>query len=328
MLKTLRKNTKAVIWVVIISFSLWGAYSAATSLRKEGRAVGEVFGKEVTFQEFDFFYKGTQIFSPSGEAESDPEILKEKTWRNILYSREAKKQGIKAADEEVTGEVLRLLKAQGMENPSPQIYRRWAEYNFKESPRQFEEKVREFMRIQKLLRGQISKPAVPPSDEEVRKEFLLDSTTLAVEAIRYPKEDEARQAYQNSTDKKNWPKEVEKNKGRVIASKAASLREIARLAGISKENILWLNHLPAGSVSEPVPSGKDYILFKILEKQEGKGEGFEAWKKKYLENLSFQNFMMWTMELYQKAKIKDYMPRPEGNIPLGRPAPEEGPVSK
>lgn len=238
MLKTLRKNTKAIVWAVMLSFLLWGGYSVSTSFRKEGRAVGEVFGKEITFQEFDSFYRGTQIFSPSTQKETDPEILKEKTWQNILYSREAKNQGFKVTDDEVRHEVLRLLQAQGLKNLSSQQYNRWVQANFKESPRQFEEKVRDFMQIHKLLRAQLEKPVVPPSDEELKKaheEFLAKA-----------------------------PKDAKE-----------------------------------------------------------KAPDFETWKKKYIEHLSFQNFMSWTADLYQKAEIKDYMPRPEGSVAVKQPVAEE-----
>ncbi|MBI3313965.1 MAG: SurA N-terminal domain-containing protein [Candidatus Omnitrophica bacterium] len=326
MLKTLRKNTKTIVWTVIVSFSLWGAYSVGTSLRKEGRAVGQVFGQDVSFQEFDFFYRGSQIFSPASSAQSpdDPEVLRQKTWQNIMYSRYAKRKGIQVTDEEVRAEVARLLKAQGLENAPAQNYQRWVESNFRESPRRFEEKVREFMRIHKLLREQIAKPATPPADEELRKQFMLDSATIAFQAIRYPTEAEARAAYQETSGKKNWEKEIEKNKERVINSTAIHLRDAAQAAQISAENVLWLSQLSVGSISKPIFNGREYILFKILEKKDPDEAHFETWKKKYLENIPFQSFMEWSMKLFQEAKIKDYMPRAPSDSPAEEPAPSEG----
>ena len=45
MLKGLRKNTKLIIWSVIIAFALWGGFSVGTQFQKEGRIAGEIFGK-------------------------------------------------------------------------------------------------------------------------------------------------------------------------------------------------------------------------------------------------------------------------------------------
>jgi len=55
-------------------------------------------------------------------------------------------------DEEVRGEILRLLAEQKIGNPDPEFYRRWLQNTFRETPVQFERQVRELLRIRKLMR--------------------------------------------------------------------------------------------------------------------------------------------------------------------------------
>jgi len=155
MLKIFRKHTKVIIWVVVGSFILWGGYSVS-ALKKEGRYAGEAFGKSVTFQEYNQFYRATQLFMPSEKPLEDPDLLRDYTWQNIIYSREAKHKGINITDEEVRGEIANILKQQGLVSPTAEQYRIWLTRTLHLSPREFEEGLREFIRIQKLLRTKIA----------------------------------------------------------------------------------------------------------------------------------------------------------------------------
>jgi len=160
MLKIFRQHTKLIIWIVVGSFILWGGYSVS-SLKKEGRYAGEAFGKPVTFQEYNRFYQATQLFMPAEKPLEDPEMLRSYTWQNIVYAREAKREGIRVSDEDVRREISAILKQQGLIEPTQEQYRIWLTRTLRISPREFEEGLREFMTIQKLLRSKIGsfKPA-------------------------------------------------------------------------------------------------------------------------------------------------------------------------
>ncbi len=159
MLKIFRQNTKFIIWITVISLALlFGAGSIADLFNGEkgARYAGQAFGKSVSFQEYNQFFRATQIFMPSEKMVEDPELLREYTWQNIIYSREAKRKGIKITDEEVRGEIASILKQQGLVNPTEEQYKIWLTRTLHLSPREFEEGLREFIRIQKLLRIQVA----------------------------------------------------------------------------------------------------------------------------------------------------------------------------
>ena len=152
MLKSLRKNTKVIIWAVILCFALWGGFSIGTQFQKRGRVAGEVFGKEISFQEYNLFYRASRIFnfgSPAPEAE---DLLRRKTWQNIIYSHEAKRRKIEVSDEEARREILRLLEDRQIKDPTPEVYRHWLAAGLRQTPQEFESQVREILRIQKLMR--------------------------------------------------------------------------------------------------------------------------------------------------------------------------------
>lgn len=163
MLHFFRHHTKVIVWIAAISFILCGGYSI-TTLKKEGRFAGEVFGKPVTFQEYNKFYRATQLFMPSEKPIENPDLLRSYTWQNIIYAREAKREGLKVSDEDVRGQISGILKQQGLVDPTPQQYNIWLTRALHMTPREFEEGLREFIRIQKLLRLKVT--SLTPADTD------------------------------------------------------------------------------------------------------------------------------------------------------------------
>ncbi|MFH0985767.1 MAG: SurA N-terminal domain-containing protein [Candidatus Omnitrophota bacterium] len=165
MLKLFRRYTKIIIWFVVGSFMLWGGYSV-TALKKEGRYAGEVFGKPISFKEYNQFARATQLFMPSEKPVDDAELLRDYTWQNIIYAHEAALKGVKVPDEEVREEIVKILKQQGLTNPTTEQYKGWLSRSLQISTREFEEGLREFVRIQKLLRSEIIK-TIPEGSEKL-----------------------------------------------------------------------------------------------------------------------------------------------------------------
>ena len=181
MLKIFRQYTKTIIWIVVGSFILWGGYSVS-ALKKEGRYAGEAFGKPVTFQQYNQFYNATRLFMPSESPLDDADLLRHYTWQNIIYAREAKRNGIQVTDGDVQNEIASILRQQGLTNPTPQQYKIWLTRSLNMSPRDFEEGLREFMRIQKLLRSKIASFAPEGADEltdEKAKEEAAEKQRIA-----------------------------------------------------------------------------------------------------------------------------------------------------
>ncbi len=184
MLKFFRYHTKVIVWVAAISFILCGGYSI-TTLKKEGRFAGEVFGKTVTFQEYNRFYRATQLFMPSEKPIEDPDLLRNYTWQNIIYAKESKREGVKVNDQDVRAEISSILKQQGLIDPTPQQYQIWLTRALRMTPREFEEGLREFIRIQKLLRQKIaslgSSEALKSEDAAIREKALQDQKDLFIQ---------------------------------------------------------------------------------------------------------------------------------------------------
>ncbi len=308
MLKLFRKNTKVIIWSVVVCFGLWGAYSMSSSLGREDRYAGEIHGRGVTYQEFNKFQKATQFLTYTGKANEDPDALRQRTWQNILYSREAKRLGLEVADDEVRLQVLGILQTQGIQNPNPQIYRQWLQATLKETPREFEEKVREFIRIQKLLRL-ILKTPTPADPEWMRKHFHLDTDTLSFDAVKFPDLESAQDFRQKTNEGKKWDSILKKEKLKAEEQAPENLTAIMEKWLISQEDVLALFALDKNTASAPLRTQGQFTVCRVLDKKAATDGQYPEWEKTFLEKRSQHQFINWSMELFRKANFKDFLPR-------------------
>src|SRR3990167_8858102 len=92
MLKLLRKKTKVVIWSVVVCFALWGGFSVGTQFQKKGRIAGEVFGREISFQEFNRFYRSSQIFSFEDKPVQAPGFPHRRAEQTFIFPKGARRK--------------------------------------------------------------------------------------------------------------------------------------------------------------------------------------------------------------------------------------------
>lgn len=154
MLKFFRKNTKSVIWAVVIAFVSWGGYAVSVQFQQSMRAAGRIFGKEVSYRDYLSAQRTVQIFSPPSKKDAAPpsaDLIEAQTWQFLILSDEAKRRKIKVSNQEVMEEITQLL-ANGKELPfTSEQYSRWVQANFREQPAEFENQVRQQLTIRKLL---------------------------------------------------------------------------------------------------------------------------------------------------------------------------------
>ena len=330
MLKTLRKNTKTVIWIVVVAFCLWGGFAFSVQLQKQNRMAGEVFGKAISFQEFNLFYKASQMFSFSGKPLEDPTQIAQHAWQTLIYSREAKRQKIQVTDDEVRQEILRLLSAQKIENPTPEFYKRWLQAAFGLKPNEFEKQIREILRIQKLL-VKINEAPASVTDKEVENRFYEEENKLSLSLVLVPDKEHAQSFFEKiKKHPKEWDSEIKAGKYEVKPTGEASLEVLVHGWGIPQEKAAVFLSKEAETVLGPLNlSGKDTVV-KILGKKLADPKKFtDEVKKKYKDQLSvrkkYERFFLWNNDLIQHANLKDFTPRPE---PVPSSAPQETKIRK
>ena len=166
MLKFYRKNIKLIIWLIVLSFVIWGAGSISVSRQSASSYMGSINGERISNKEFlttlryyDLLsrtradQKQTSQDQKQTEETTIPDSLsfsqiRALTWQAIVLSREAKREGIQVTDEEVREEVEQLFG--GTSGFNNEFYRNWIHTNFRGQARDFEEAVRKHISVQKI----------------------------------------------------------------------------------------------------------------------------------------------------------------------------------
>ena len=176
MLKFYRKNIKFFIWLIILSFAIWGAGSISVSRESASLYVGTV-GKEkishkefmITTRYFDLLSRSRSEQERKNEEAKAQETKNQETketaeppkqeplsydqvkglaWQMIVLSREAKREEITVSDEEVQNEIRKLFSQDGAFQQD--FYEQWVQNNFRVQSRDFEEIIRKHLASDKL----------------------------------------------------------------------------------------------------------------------------------------------------------------------------------
>ena len=174
MLKFLRKNTKAIVWTVVIAFVAWGGYAVRIQLEGSNRAPGRIFGKDVLFREYLSARQIVQLFYARAKDKEIPsaEELEARTWQFLILSHEAKHRKVSVTDDEVRREVAGLWGNERMLALTEEQYFNWVRRELHSEPREFEDGVRENLRVRKLLE-EIRK-GFPDNPDEHMKGWIVD----------------------------------------------------------------------------------------------------------------------------------------------------------
>ena len=182
MLKFYRKNIKLFIWLIVLSFIIWGVGSISVSRQSVSSYIGSVSGKKISQKEFlttmryyDLLVRTQAALmktSPNqNQTEKTPESetlsinqLRALTWQAIVLSREAKQEGIGVNDEEVRGEIEKLFS--GSAGFNEEFYQTWIHTNFRGQARDFEEAVRKHIAVQKMRQKVLE--GIPEKEREAR----------------------------------------------------------------------------------------------------------------------------------------------------------------
>ena len=326
MLKGMRKNTKIIIWTVVVSFVLWGGFSVSTQFTNEGRIAGKVFGKPISFQEYDRFHQASQIFTFGREPTRDPAILRNMAWQSLIYSHEAKNQKIKVSDDEVRTELMRILEQSNLPNPTNAQYEAWLSANFRQTPQQFESQIREMIRMQKLIRKVNQGPFDGVTEELAKTKYLLDQNKLSAQLVKFKAQEEAETFGEKVQNSKNWDKVIKNDSLKTEIIELLSLEGWMKSHNVQETDFYSLQSLELEAISAPIEVGKEFVVFKVLEKEVADDEKFESeFKEQYLKEIEdqvrYQNFVSWNIDLQDRAGLEDFLPKVEP-LPQAPVAPE------
>ena len=197
MLKTFRKEgiQKKILWVlasiIIISFVFFG--TTASRVGNDSSSIaGKIFGKKVSITDFQKQYNNTrdQAIMIHGESffKMAPYLdLENETWDRLILLTEAKRQNIKAKDDEVVEFIQSLPMFQRSGQFDSILYKDLVRFIFKRNPRDFEEGMREQLVIRKLFEKATASMTI--NEKEIREAFRRDHEKIQISYVLFSASD-------------------------------------------------------------------------------------------------------------------------------------------
>lgn len=197
MLKSLRKKgvAKKILWVIavliILSFGLWGQSNQVSSLGP-GRFAGRIFGKKISLEEYAFNLHQSQIQAIIHYGQNFNRIkqflnLEAEAWDRIILLQEARKRGIKISDQDVvkTVESYEFFQREGQFDKL--LYNDLLRFVFRIQARDFEEGVRDALKLARLYEQETENLTVP--DQEIFDAYKQSHEKIQVSYILFTNDD-------------------------------------------------------------------------------------------------------------------------------------------
>lgn len=305
MLKILRKKgvAKKILWfvaiIIIISFGFFGPAYMGNN-RDQITYAGKIFGRKVSFQEFERSYQEAQIQALMRFGENFNKIkpylnIDAEAWDRLILSFEAEKRNIKISDEDVIAAVQKYPFFQKNGQFDTLMYNDILKYVFNMKPRDFEEGVRDDLKVKKIY------------DQETAQVKLTEEFILA----EYQKLHEKIKVSYIFVPVKNFESQVSVDDNQAQAYYEAHKNEFAAPASVNVEYVT----LPLAADAKPEDGAKVKEQAKIIREELASNPDFGAVVKKHnlipeesgffsLENPNLK--LGWGFEVLQKIfKMKE-----------------------
>ncbi len=192
MLKIFRQKNVArkVLWVVtgiiVISFGFGFGISRYGAAFDVTRTAGKVYGRSISLKEYQKNYQNVHdqaVMLHGADVERILPMmdLENETWSRIILLKAAEQKGLKAVDGEVIQFVANTPYFQRDGQFDKGLYANIVKNIFRREPRDFEEGLRDQIKIMKLFSPAIK--AISFSDEKVRQEYERRNQKMQVNYI-------------------------------------------------------------------------------------------------------------------------------------------------
>lgn len=278
---------------------------------------GEFFGVPVSLDNYHFAKRVAYTFQRPWESGRTPEETEEAIWENLILSYEAYRRNLEVTDEELDEWIGKFLKGQEVafvHTEEPETYARWVKETLNADIPFFENQMRYLYQIEKLKRTVRESFEPEVTEEEMRQEFLNEKHHVGGEFAVFETREEAEAFYQKMKDPERWETRKKKEPGLIRPFSIITLEAIIDLWGMSKEEAYELHALDVGEVSRPLPFGRKFGVYHLLDKRTGDLKDFpgerEAYRRQLTLKKQYEALKAWIADLKERADLKVFVGNP------------------
>ena len=281
------------------------------------RLAGRVFGQSVPVGNYYFAKRVSYMFPRPWEENATPADRERYIWEALILHYESFRRGISVTDEELEKRINSVLKGQKQpftRKDDPASYEKWVKETLNENTELFENQMRYLYQVDKLKDQMRSSFKVSVSEEEMKQEFLNEQNHVGGEMVTFDQKADAEAFYQKFKDPQDWEAMKAKGDPKVRPVSLMTLEAYIDLWGIPKDQMVAFHALPLGSIGEPMPFGKQWCVYRLLDKRVADLEEFPKRRDEYIKQLTvkkqYEELKKWVEALKASAKLEIY-PLPE-----------------
>lgn len=275
------------------------------------RLAGYLFGVPVPAGNYYFAKRVSYMFPHPWEENASAEERERFIWQALILHYESFRRGMSVTEEELDKRVNSVLKDDKQSftrTGDPQAYANWAKERLHEEVELFENQMRYLLQIDKLKDEQRKSFAVTVTEQEMQDEFLNEHHHVGGEMVTFNSQDEAQAFYERVKDPAQWEAMKAKGEPKVRPVSLMTLEAYIDLWGVPKEQMYAFHAMEIGSVGSPMPFGKQWAVYRLLEKRTGDLKDFPAQRDSYHEQLKarkqYEALKRWVDELVASANLR------------------------
>lgn len=287
-----------------------GAPASTNQLDAEGVA-GYIFGVPVSVGNYYFAKRVSQMFPRPWEEGLSGADRERAIWEALLLHYESFRQGVDVSDEALEKRIKSVLKNEQQSftrSEDPQAYATWVEERLGESVELFENQMRYMLQIDLLKDEMRESFSVTVSEEDMQQEFLNEKHHLGGEMVTFETKEEAEAFYGRLKEPSRWEEMIAEGKENVRPVSLMTLEAYLNLWGIPREQLYAFHALELGSVGPPMPFGRQWCVYRLLEKRTGDLKDFPQERDAYYQQLTtkkrYAALKEWIEGLKVSAELK------------------------
>ncbi len=275
------------------------------------QSAGRIFGQSVPLGNYYFAKRVSYMFPRPWEENASAADRERFIWEALILHFESFRRGIAITDEELEKRINNVLKGQKQaftRKEDPAAYEKWVKESLNEDTSLFENQMRYLYQVDKLKDQMRESFSVSVTEEEMQQEFLNEQNHVGGEMVTFEQKAEAEAFYQKYKEPGAWEKMKEKGDPKVRPVSLMTLEAYMDLWGIPKAQMVAFHGLELGSIGEPMPFGKQWCVYRLLDKRVGDLTEFPKRRDEYVKQLTikkqYEELKKWTESLKESAKLE------------------------
>ena len=273
---------------------------------------GEIFGVPVSESNYYFAKRVAYMFArPWGVADLPEDQRDTHIWEQLILHFESFRRGITASDADVDQHINDFLKSQQAtvtRQSDPSAYHAWVTDHLGEPVELFENQVRYLLQIQALKDHVRDTLPVTTTEDELQQEFLNEKNHVGGEMVVFETKAAAETFYEQTNNPAAWDAMKTSGAQKVRPVSLMTLEAYIDLWSIPKEQMYAFHAMALGAVGPPMPFGRQWCVYRLLDKRTGDLKEFPAEREAYVKQVEakkkYEALTRWIEELKTSAHLK------------------------